>query len=118
MNMEDVRFRNCRWGKGVYFEAASFVPADNFVLTVDHPPLLFLTPAGAIDILMPTSTLLRQGLTFFVHNLGGATITFKTDGDAAFATAAALATTQNCIMQCTGSTTQNLGWRKIPVTSA
>jgi hypothetical protein len=116
--MEDIRLRNCRIAKGFYLESATFVPADNFPITVDHPPLLFLNPAGAIDVLMPTSNAARQGLTFFVFNISGSTITFKTDGDAAFTTAIALATTQNCILVCTGSTTQAIGWRKIPATAA
>lgn len=117
-NLDDVRIRNSRQGKGLYLESATFAPADNFVLTIDHPPLLFLNPAGAIDVLMPTSSLARQGLTFYIFNISAFTVTFKTDGDAAFTTAAALTTLQNCIMVCTGSTTQAIGWRKIPATAA
>lgn len=111
LNMEDVRFRNCRIGKGRYHESASFVPADNFQLTIDHPPVLFLTPAGAIDILMPTSNAARQGLRFTIINLSANTITLKTDGDAAFTAAIAIASTQMCEVICTGSATQAVGWR-------
>lgn len=111
MNMEDVRFRNCRVAKGRYHESATFVPADNFVLTIDHPPLLFLNPAGAIDVLMPTSNAARQGLRFTIVNLSANTITLKTDGDAAFTAAIAIVSTQMAEVVCTGSATQAAGWR-------
>lgn len=116
-NLDDVRIRNSRQGKGQYMESADFAPATGFVLTIDHPPLLILNPAGAVNILMPTSNLARKGLMFYVLNPSAFTITFQTDGGAAFTTAMALTTTQNCILICTGSTTQALGWRKIPATA-
>jgi hypothetical protein len=71
-----------------------------------------------VNILMPTSTVARQGLLFLVTNPSAFTVTFQTDGGAAFTTAIALATTQNCLLICTGSATQALGWRKIPSTAA
>jgi hypothetical protein len=110
-NIEAARFRDCRWGKGQYMESATFVPADNFVLTIDHPPLLFLNPAGAIDVLMPTSNAARQGLRFTIVNLSANTITLKTDGDAAFTAAIAITTGQMTEVVCTGSATQAAGWR-------
>jgi hypothetical protein len=102
----------------MYLESASFVPADNFVLTVDHPPLLFMAPAGAIDVLMPTSNAARQGLKFIIVNTSGGanTITLKTDGDAAFTVAMTIA--QNAAIQvvCTGSAVQASGWRAVSIT--
>jgi len=97
--------------KGFRFRSADIVPADNYVLTANHPPLLFLTPAGAIDILMPTSSAAIKGLFFIMNNISASTITLKTDGDAAFTTAIVIATTETGVVFCTGSTTQALGWR-------
>lgn len=111
LNMEDVRFRNCRVGKGRYHESATFVPATGFQITVDHPPVLFLNPAGAVNILMPTSNAARQGLRFTIVNLSANTITLQTDGGAAFTAAIAIAATQMAEVICTGNTTQNVGWR-------
>jgi hypothetical protein len=111
MNIEGARMRDIRIGKGLIMESATFVPADNFVLTVDHPSLLFLNPAGAIDVLMPTSSAARQGLRYTIVNLSANTITLKTDGDAAFTAAIAIASTQMCEVVCTGSATQAAGWR-------
>jgi hypothetical protein len=111
MNIEGARMRDIRIGKGLTMESATFVPADNFVLTVDHPSLLFLNPAGAIDVLMPTSSAARQGLRYTIVNLSANTITLKTDGDAAFTAAIAIASTQMCEVVCTGSATQAVGWR-------
>lgn len=97
--------------KGFRLRAADIIPADNYVLTVNHPPLLFMTPAGAVDILMPTSSPAIKGLTFIINNVSANTITLKTDGDAAFTTAIVIATTETAWVHCTGSTTQVLGWR-------
>lgn len=97
--------------KGFRLRCADLIPADNFPIPADGPPVWFMTPAGAIDLLMPTSSAARKGLTFIVHNLSGSTITFKTDGDAAFTTAIVATAGQSTILTCTGSTTQALGWR-------
>lgn len=112
-NIEDVKIRGGRHSAGFYLDSVALVPADNYQITVEHPPLLLLTPAGAIDVLMPTSNALRAGLTFIIVNLSANTITLKTDGDAAFAAAIAIASTQTAIVVCTGSATQNVGWRAL-----
>lgn len=112
-NMENARMRDVRFGKGFYMESATIIPADNFPINANHPPLLFLNPAGAIDVLMPTSGPNTQGLTFHIVNRGAGTITLKTDGDAAFTTPIVITNLQTAIVFCTGSATQALGWAAI-----
>lgn len=97
--------------KGLKLGIMTYVPADNFALPADAPPLVVLNPAGAVDILMPTSSADRAGLTFLISNPSANVITLKTDGDAAFTTAIVLAAGESTIVFCTGSTTQALGWR-------
>jgi hypothetical protein len=92
-------------------EALEFVAADNFPVNVEMPSLLLLAPAGAIDVLMPTSTQARKGLSYVIVNTGAGTITLKTDGDAAFTQAIAITTAQMALVVCTGNTSQVLGWR-------
>jgi hypothetical protein len=99
--------------QGLKLSSMLWAPADNEVLDVDSPPLLLMNPAGAVDILLPTSNAANAGLTFVVFNVSASTITFKTDGDAAFTTAIALATLEGTILFCTGHATQALGWRAL-----
>lgn len=100
-------------GPGLKLAYLEQVNADNMALDPESPPLLFLNPAGAVDLLMPASTAARKGLTFIIVNLSGNVITLKTSGDAAFATAIALAAGVATIVVCTGSSTANLGWRAL-----
>lgn len=109
-NISDARLRKCRLAH-LILESLDYVPADNWPLPIDAPPLLFLTPAGAIDILMPTSSAAVKGRAFIINNVSANTITLKTDGDAAFTTAIVIATTETAVVFCTGSATQALGWR-------
>jgi hypothetical protein len=110
MNLDDNKARGLRAGAGFIIEGMDIVPADNYQLTFNHPQYIRATPAGAIDILMPTSSPDKKGHIFIVKNLGGATITFKTDGDAAFTTALSAATTVLVRLICTGNPSQVLGW--------
>lgn len=110
-NIENARFRDCRWGKGFIMESMTYIPASGFVLPPDAPPLIFLNPAGAVNILMPTSSVTQQGKRFTIVNLSANTITLQTDGGAAFTAAIAIASTQMTEVVCTGSATQALGWR-------
>ena len=110
-NVEGNRQREVKFGPGFQLRSMSLVPADNFQITVDMPPLIFATPAGAIDMLMPTSNDARKGMMFIIVNLSANTITLKTDGDAAFTAAIAIASTQMAVVVCTGSATQAVGWR-------
>jgi hypothetical protein len=110
-NVEGARLRDIQHGAGMKLANAELVPADNYPVTIDHPPLLFLNPAGAVDVLMPTSNNARKGLIFILVNLSGNVITLKTDGDAAFTTAITVAATSTTRVVCTGNTSQVLGWR-------
>lgn len=109
-NVENARLRDCRWGRGQFMESATFVPASGFVLPANSPPLLFLNPVGAANILMPTSGPLTQGLKFTIVNRGGGSITLQTDGGAGFTAAIVITNTQMAEVLCTGSATQASGW--------
>lgn len=113
MNQEDNKIYNPFFCTGFRLLSMEWVPADNFVLDPDAPPLLIMSPAGAVDVLMPTSSADIKGLTFFMVNASGNAITLKTDGDAAFTTAIVLAANECTIVFCTGSSTQAVGWRAI-----
>jgi len=113
MNSEDGKVYNPFFQTGFRLLSMEWAPADNFVLDPDAPPLLIMSPAGAIDVLMPTSSADIKGLTFFMVNASANAITLKTDGDAAFTTAIVLAANECTIVFCTGSATQAVGWRAI-----
>lgn len=100
-------------GPGLKFSFVEQINADNMALDPESPPLIFLNPAGAVDLLMPASTVARKGLTFIICNLSASVITLKTSGDVAFATTIALAAGVATIVVCTGNTTANLGWRAL-----
>jgi hypothetical protein len=104
--------------KGFKLGSMTIVPADNFPLPADAPPYVELNPAGAVDILMPTSNADRKGLCFLIANISGSTITLKTDGDAAFTTAIVLLTNEVTLVVCTGNSTQALGWRAVGTASS
>ncbi len=88
------------------------IPANNFVVSKDMPPVLDFTPAGAINVLMPPSNDQTRGLCFLIKNTGaGGIITLQTSAGAAFATAITIAVSNGWVLvQCTGSPTANLGW--------
>lgn len=110
---EDAELDRVRVRRGLFLGSMSWVPADNEALDPDAPPLLLMTPGGAIDLLMPTSSEALKGLTFLMVNLSANAITLKTDGDAAFTAAIVVAATQATWVVCTGSTTQVVGWRAL-----
>jgi hypothetical protein len=72
---------------------------------------LFMNPAGAINVLMPTSSAVRRGLFFVIVNLSANIITLQTDGGAGFTTAITVPATGATRVVCTGDTSQVLGWR-------
>lgn len=109
--MEDTKARGLRIGQGALFENFQIVDADNMPLDPNSPPLVMLNPAGAVDLLMPTSSAALTGRFFVMVNLTANAITLKTDGDAAFTAAIVIASGQMALVVCTGSTTQALGWR-------
>ena len=110
VNIEDAKLYGCRLESGVRYGVASLVPADNHVLDPDSPFVLFLNPAGAVDILMPESNAANKGLSFILSNVSANAITLKTNLDAAFTTAIVLAGGETTQVICTGEATV-LGWR-------
>jgi hypothetical protein len=98
---------------GLRFGVGTFTAADNYVITKDHPTVLLIGAAGAIDVLLPAATEAIKGLTFFIFNTSASTITVKSSGDAAFTTAITLLTLEGTMVVCTGSATAALGWRGI-----
>jgi hypothetical protein len=99
--------------KGWRLKKLVWVPADNAVFDKSFPPYIELNPAGAVDILLPNVTEADAGLMFLLSNPSASTVTLKTAADAAFTTAIVLATLENTLLFCTGSTTAALGWRAV-----
>jgi hypothetical protein len=72
--------------KGLRLAVLTIVlPADNFQITKDMPPVLNIDPDGAKDVLLPAISEETKGLTFFIRNWAGGAedITVKTSADAA-----------------------------------
>lgn len=109
-NIEHARLRNCRIGVGRIHEVLTFIAPNAFALPIDSPPMLLLNPAGAVNILMPTSTAARAGQRFTIVNRGGGSITLQTDGGAGFTAAIVITNTQMAEVVCTGLTSQVVGW--------
>lgn len=110
---DDPRMWNPRIVRGFRLEKLVLVPADNHVWDINYPPYVELDPAGAVDILLPAGAAANAGICFLVSNISASTVTMKSSGDAAFTTAIALATLENTIIFCTGSTTAAISWRAI-----
>jgi len=115
VNENDARSYDPLIVSGFKLGQMDFIPADNAVITAGHPPVLRMTPAGAVDILMPASNEQTKGMVFWLHNIGaGGIITLKTSADAAFSPAITIAVSGGWVMvQCTGSATANLGWKVV-----
>lgn len=98
--------------QGFRLNVGTIIPANGFVVDPNMPTFLDMTPAGAINVLMPPSTAARKGLVFIFTNFGaGGVITLQTDGGAAFATAVTVAINGGVTrVRCTGNPTANLGW--------
>lgn len=111
-NHHGGQFFNSIFMGGNKFQMATIVPADNFALPIDSPPLILLDPAGAVDVLMPAAAG-NQGKFFILSNISASAITLKSSGDAAFTTAIVLAAGESTLVFCTGSATAALGWRAL-----
>lgn len=111
INLEGLRARDIRHGPGFQYQSMTITNADNYQLDINAPTLIFLNPAGAVDLLMPDSTALRKGIIFIFVNLSGNVVTLKTSADAAFTTAITVAATSATRVVCTGDTSLVLGWR-------
>lgn len=110
VNLFGQKIFNSIFSGGNKLQVLEMVPADNFALPVDSPPLILLNPAGAVDVLMPAATN-NAGLFFIIGNVSANAITLKTSGDAAFTTAIVIAGGESTLVYCTGSATAALGWR-------
>lgn len=115
VNLDDNRIQDALHPSGFKMGQMDLVPTDNYVLTKSHPPVLRMTPAGAIDVLLPASTDETRGMVFWIHNIGaGGVITLKTSGDVALSPAITIAVSGGWVMvQCTGSATANAGWKVV-----
>lgn len=113
MNMDDSKMQGARFGKKWRLEKMVWIPADNAVLDINFPPYIELNPAGAVDILLPAGAAANAGIMFLLSNISANTVTLKTVADAAFTTAIVLATLENTLIFCTGSTTEAIAWRAL-----
>lgn len=113
LNLDDNKVQGMRFGKKWRLEKMVWVPADNAVWDINFPPYVELNPAGAVDILLPAGLAVNAGIMFLVSNISANTVTFKDSADSAFTTAIALATLENTILFCTGSTTAGISWRAL-----
>lgn len=111
--LEDNRSRDVRIQKGWRLEKMVWIPADNAVFDINFPPYIELNPAGAVDVLMPAGALVNAGLMWLMSNISANTVTLKTTADNAFTTAISIATLENTIVFCTGSTTEAIAWRAL-----
>lgn len=112
VQLEDNDILNPFIRQGFRFNTATIIPATGFVVDQNMPTFLDMTPAGAINVLMPPSSQAIKGLVFIFTNFGaGGVITLQTSGGAAFATAITVAISGGVTrVRCTGSPTANLGW--------
>lgn len=104
---------DCVVERGFQLQKMSWVPADNAVFDLNFPPYVELNPAGAVDVLLPAGAAAQAGKCWLLSNISASTVTFKTVADNAFTTAIALATLENTLLFCTGSTTEAIAWRAL-----
>jgi hypothetical protein len=110
INLEGLRTRDIRHGPGFVFQNGIITPATGYVVTIEHPPMMFMNPAGAVNILLPTSNAVRRGTIFIFVNLSANVITLQTDGGVGFTTALTVAANGSNRVVCTGNVSQVLGW--------
>lgn len=113
VNLQDNKFDNPRFRTAWRLEKMVWVPADNAVFDINFPPYVELNPAGAVDVLMPAGAVANVGLMWLLSNISASTVTLKTTADNAFTTAISIATLENTLVFCTGSTTEAIAWRAL-----
>ena len=113
MNSENAKFYDPTFIRGWRLQKMVWVPADNAVLDIDFPPYIELNPAGSVDILMPAGAAANAGICFLMSNISAYTVTLKDSADSAFTTAISIATLENTLVFCTGSTTAGISWRAL-----
>lgn len=111
--LENNRIADPTIERGWRLQKMVWVPADNAVFDINFPPYIELNPAGDVDILMPAGADANKGLMWLLSNISTHTVTLKTVADNAFTTAISIATLENTIVFCTGSTTEAIAWRAL-----
>ena len=112
-NLEDVRSRGQRNDGGWVLGSIDYVPVTADVISVNAPPVLFLAPAGAINMRLPPSSgagAAKKGQVFILVNRSGNVITLQTSAGAGFTTAITVAANGATRVICTGDTTAGTGW--------
>lgn len=72
LNIEGGRLESVELAKVIKMAGASFQPADNYVVTVDHPTYMSLDANGAAkDVLLPLASTARN-LVFIISNSSAA----------------------------------------------
>jgi hypothetical protein len=73
--------------RGRKYGFADIIPATAFQIDASMPPLLFMTPAGAVNVRLPLATAAMKGLRFTIVNLSAFVITLQTSAGGAFTNA-------------------------------
>jgi hypothetical protein len=115
INLDDNRTWGLRLGPKTVFDNAQGVQVTADVVSADGPPVIFLAPAGAINMRLPpsdpaTAGCARRGQIFIFVNTGGNIVTLQSSGGVGFTTAVTVAANAATRVICTGSTTAALGW--------
>ena len=113
INLDDNRAYGLTLGPKLKLGNEQGVQITGQAINVGSPPVIFLSPAGAINMTLPPSSgagAAAKGQVFIFVNLSGNVVTLQTSGAAAFATAVTVAANAATRVICTGSTTANLGW--------
>lgn len=115
MNMDDNRTWGLQLGPRTVFQNEQGVQITADVVAADSPPVIFLNPAGAINMKLPpsnpaTAGAARKGQIFIFVNLSASIVTLQTTAAAAFTTAVTVAANAATRVICTGNTSEPLGW--------
>jgi hypothetical protein len=115
INLDDNKTWGLRLGARTVFESEQGVQVTADVVSADSPPVIMLSPAGAINMKLPpsnpaTAGAARKGQIFIFVNLSGNIVTLQNTAGAAFTTAVTVAANGATRVICTGNTTEALGW--------
>jgi|SRR5215813_3118467 len=112
-NVEDIRGRGLRVDAKQSYGSADFVPLTAFQITAEMPPVMFVNPAGAINMRLPPSSgagAALKGQVFIFVNRSGNVVTLQTSAGAGFTTAITVAANAATRVICTGDATAATGW--------
>jgi hypothetical protein len=113
INLDDNRTYGMTLGPKTKFANEQAIQTTGQVIDVGSPPVIFLTPAGAINLLLPPSSgvgAAAKGQVFIFVNLSGNVVTLQTSAGGAFTTAVTVAANGATRVICTGSAVAGLGW--------